>query len=629
MIDDKAGILADRGRLADALQIAGAKLRTASGAIVCPFHQDCTPSGSIYQHRDSHAWRFKCHGCGFDGDFFDVSARHHGRAVGDVLKEMTAGSRTSYRPTPAKAASKPKMVYPSIEALQAAVAEQARATLEDTFQNRNPQTNAVEIIIFRLRDGGGKKTIRQARPVPGGFVQEAPPQPWPLFGRVAVAKTRPAFVVVVEGENKVKSLAGAGVVGVCGHGGALKAHHTDWTPLAGVPLVYLWPDHDALDPETGKRKGHEHMKQAGEILQKLEPAPRLMWVDPEFLGLAEDGSDVVDYLLECGGDTKESKGEAMRCALATAAPIGGSSELSDLLEDTIAGRRRAISFPFPYMTRVTRALMPGTVSCLCGDPGAGKSLFLLDMALWWHQQGIKIAIFMLEEDRAYHLNRALAQLAENAELTDPEYLRTHPEETRASYNSHSQTLDTLAPRIDAAPDSPPSYKTLIAWMRQRAQAGCRIIAIDPITAAAVSESPWIDDLNFIMDAKKIAREFACSIILTTHPRKGRKKGTGLDDLSGGASFARLSQSVFWLIRHDKPKDVRVSGPCGPFGTKINRTLRISKSRNGPGGGLDIAFIFNPRSLRFSEQGIIAGDDANDLPESETATAAATPTEQAP
>ena len=607
MLDDKSGILADCGRLVDALQLAGAVIRGKN--IGCPFHDDRHPSGAVYQHRDSHAWRFKCHGCNWDGDIFDVLAKHQGRDVGEVLKEMTANSRPSYDPK--KQTSKPAVVYPTLEALQAAVAEHTRANLEEVYLNRNPQTDAVEMIILRLRDGGGKKTIRQASPVPGGFVLKAPAQPWPLFGRYAVAKKNPPFVVVVEGENKCKALADAGVVGVCSHGGALKAHHTDWTPLAGVAIVYLWPDHDAPDPETKKRTGHEHMKQVADLLATLEPAPRVMWIDPDTLGLDEDGSDVVDYLAEFGGDTKESKVAAIKCALSLATPIGGSTDLADYLEDAIAGRRRTLAFPWPHLTRLTCALMPGTVTAVCGDPGSGKSLWIMETFCWWHQQGVKVAVFMLEEDRVYHLSRALAQLEEEAGLANSEWTRMNPDRTRAALAARRELLDSFAPRIDAAPDAPPNHATLLTWIKQRAKAGCRIIAIDPITAAATSDKPWLDDLNFLTAAKQIMREYGASLILTTHPRKGYKRGAGLDDLAGGAAYPRFAQTVFWIVRHEKPKKVKVSSACGIFTTTCNRSIRIGKTRNGAGAGMELAYQFDPQSLRFSEQGVIAGDGDED------------------
>ena len=615
MIEPKDKIRASRQAMVDALTRAKADI-TKDSSFKCCFHEDRTPSAGIFQKEG--VWRFKCHGCNFGGDVFDVIARSTGKSVEDQLKELSGKSEDK---------KKPIVIYPTLAALQAAVARQNSGyELEETYQNTNPETGKADMIVLRLRNSSGEKTCRFARPQNGGFAQKAPAKPWPLYGRNRIAKLMPEDVVVVEGEKCVHAIAGAGIVGATNHDGALSGHHTDWGPLAKVKTVYLWPDHDAIDAGTGKRKGHEHMKQVATLLAKLEPAPRVMWIDPEFLGLDEDGSDVVDYLAEYGGDTVESRAAAIQCALATATPIGGSSDLADFIDDAIAGRRRTVAFPWPHLTRLTRALMPGTVTCICGDPGAGKSLLVIEAGWWWHRQGVKIAIFMLEEDRSYHLARALAQLEENSDLTDAEWILANPEKAKAAYANHRDLLDTFGPRIDAAPDAAPNHVTLLVWIKQRAEAGCRVIIIDPVTAAAVSEKPWLDDLNFLTVAKNIMREHGASLVLTTHPRKGRKRGTGLDDLAGGAAYPRFAQTVFWLVKHDKPMDVRVSGPCGPFTARINRSIRIGKTRNGPGGGMELAYLFDPGSLRFSEQGIVVGD-ADEPAQTEDPFANNTPAEQ--
>jgi hypothetical protein len=46
----------------------------------------------------------------------------------------------------------------------------------------------------------------------------------------------------------------------------------------------------------------------------------------------------------------------------------------------------------------------------------------------------------------------------------------------------------------------------------------------------------------------------------------------------------------------------------PFSTTINRAVRLGKTRNGPGSGMDIGFIFDGKTLRFSEQGPIESED---------------------
>jgi hypothetical protein len=152
-----------------------------------------------------------------------------------------------------------------------------------------------------------------------------------------------------------------------------------------------------------------------------------------------------------------------------------------------------------------------------------------------------------------------------------------------------------------------------------AAAGCRVIGIDPVTAASTSEKSWIDDLRFLMTVKSIVREYGASLVLVTHPRKGRRPTSSLDDLAGGAAYPRFSQTVMWIRRLDKDKSVLVAGPCGNFTTQINRSIRLSKTRNGRGAGVELGYVFDGKTLRFSEQGAVlknkpAGDVKDEIRE---------------
>jgi hypothetical protein len=156
-------------------------------------------------------------------------------------------------------------------------------------------------------------------------VKEAPPKPWPLYNRTRVAASD--TIVVVEGEKCVHALADIGIVATTAPGGAGKAPHADWTPLA-EKTVYLWPDADPVNPpkhpHAGKRTGIEHMKDVAQQLQALEPPPLVLWLDVDQLGLPPKG-DVVEYLDTYGGDTAETKRNAITCALQLAEPMGASA----------------------------------------------------------------------------------------------------------------------------------------------------------------------------------------------------------------------------------------------------------------------------------------------------------------
>jgi hypothetical protein len=327
-----------------------------------------------------------------------------------------------------------------------------------------------------------------------------------------------------------------------------------------------------------------------------------MWIDPTEFGLPDKG-DVVDYLTLYGGDTAEARRVSITCAMDLATPAGASDPLRVRIEDAKSGKLASAPWPGRSLTVLSKALLPGTVTAVCADPGFGKSFFALESFAYWHSIGIKAAAFMLEDGQDYHLNRILAQLEENGDLADIDWIRTNPDVADEAYARHRVKLDAMAPWLDAN-DEPVDYGLLLDWMERRAAQGCRVLLIDPVTAVPVKDKPWVEDQKFIMRAKQIVRKHGASLVLMTHPRtgKGGVKGS-LSDLAGGAAFPRFSHTVLWLDRHDKPKRVEIVGPVGAFVTDVNRTLRMSKTRNGRGAGMALGYVFDHK-LKFAEQGVI-------------------------
>jgi RecA-family ATPase len=264
--------------------------------------------------------------------------------------------------------------------------------------------------------------------------------------------------------------------------------------------------------------------------------------------------------------------------------------------------------------------MPGTVTCLCGDPGCGKSFKILQACLSWHASKIKTCIFELEEDRAYHLNRALGITHGMCCLIDPDWIENNADMARSAVDGASKFLDEFGRHMWEAPQDQVSLESLDSWVKDRARAGYEIIVIDPITAASAEDKPWIADLEFLMSVKSTARQYGCRVVLVTHPKKGGKSGKGMDDMAGSAAYSRFSQTVLWLERYDVPKEVRVL----PYGTaieewtKINRAVHIRKARNGKGAGMKIGFHFEGERLQFDELGMILPQTKNENNDSEEA-----------
>ncbi|GAG55060.1 unnamed protein product, partial [marine sediment metagenome] len=385
-----------------------------------------------------------------------------------------------------------------------------------------------------------------------------------------------------------------GIPAVTSHSGATNPHRTDWTLLAGK-TVYLWPDNDAV--------GLDYASKVISILSGLDPKPKIYQLDPAKLGL-EPKEDCFDILAEIEG--QKEKAEAAEHILTLAEPIetGPAAELSKLHKAIIEGEYSAIDFPWQNLSSLTQALLPGAVLLICGDPGSTKSFFLLEAFAYWYEQGINLALYELEEDRAYHLNRALAQRIKNSQLLKPDWVRQNPSQVREAFNKNRDFLEGFGCSISDAPDKQLTIDGLASWAEDRAKDGCRIIAADPVTMLQQERDTWLQDAALMERMKTIARQYACSIILVTHPKKGRKKAVGLDELAGGTAYTRFSQSVLWIQHHSKPEKSMVWTPCGRETITHNKTISILKSRNAPGAGKKLAFDFCGDSFCLNEKGII-------------------------
>ncbi|MCC5830900.1 MAG: hypothetical protein JJU36_15750 [Phycisphaeraceae bacterium] len=589
----------DRSALVGLLAQAGSKVRGASCTCPSPTHEDHRASASI--HEAGGIWRVKCHSCGWSGDVFDVQALVEGRTLPDVLKDARgrperrswaiSDQAVTERPEARrKRSSGPGGRFPDLDSIRAKVPH-----CTEVFEYRKPD-GAVHCLVVRSDHPGEGKSIRQMIHDPEGGYRWGGPGggPHPLFGLELIADAD--SVVVVEGERCATVLQRHGIAAVTSLGGAGKAHLTDWRPLAGKRII-IWPDNDA----PGERHGRDVVR----ILEALNPAPSIKWLDPGLLYLSPK-DDCIDFIENLSVETDAQVGEALRETLKLAAPIGPSTGVVGILEDAISGRRQCIDWPWPLVGGLSKALLPGTITLLAAPPGASKSFMLLEAAASWHQAGISIAVMELEDGRAYHLRRALAQRTGIADLTDDSWCREHPDKARAAYRDHAAWLDSFGRCIHDYPgDSHPEYAGALKWITHQAEAGKRIIAVDPLTICKTDARPWEADQDFMVQAKAIIEGSAASLVLVLHPRKGATD-RGVDDLSGGASFGRLAHTVLFLEALPEPRSVAIRDRLSGIKSEesINRIIHISKARNGKGSGLRIGATFSAETLRLVEHGIV-------------------------
>ncbi len=554
----------------------------------CPFHDDQHPSAGIYRN-EAQQFCFKCQTCGVQGSIIDIIAKVENVPAADVLKRLKKSNGASQRSQPKELTPK---VFESMEALKSSMP----FPIENTHPYTDPATGEVDLIVFRLKTPEGK-TYRQCSPVPGGWIQKKPKGLLPLYNRhrVMAADT----VVIGEGERVVEAFQKQGITATTSSGGAGKAHLTDARLLVGKNII-LWPDSDKI--------GADHMDDWEAILQKLEPAPRISRIEPADLDLSGK-EDVVDFIeqLKASGCNDISAG--LNEALDKAKIKGIAAGVGDLIEDIIAGRRIAVKWPWVRLGGLTKALVPGTTTLLCGNVGASKSFLVLQAVVFWFLAGIKFALYELEENRTYHLRRCLAQITSTSSLTDEDWIKDNPETARKLYADNTEFLDSFGVCIHASPETQPTLTQVAQWIEDRAKVGCRVIAVDPITAADTGgQKTWEADKVFLNSIAKTADIYQCSIVLVTHPIKV-VSFPDVTQLQGGAAYQRACQTILWLESHNE-KTGQVKASCGTIDQDYNRTLHILKARNGKGQGARLAYNFTGDTLKLSELGIIVREKKN-------------------
>ena len=572
----------------------GAKFK--GKACRCPFHEESNPSAGIFE-KNGH-WFFKCHGCGVAHDIFSVLAVVNKTTVAQELQKVGANEFL-------RNCEPAQRIYGTIKDVETDIARwQDCERIENVFTYTHPTSGRVELAVVRWwHRQQQKKKFTQVSPTPGGFWLKGVIGQNPIYNRKRVAEAD--TVVVVEGEKCVHALHDIGIIATTSPAGAMNGDKADWTPLAGKTCI-LWPDADEPTDEFPNGKGVEHMRQVQKILATLSPPARLAMVNIAQLDM-KPGGDAADLIARYrkGFSVAETKA-LIDEVLADADPVGIMGEFLKEIEAIMAGQRRVIPFPWGQVTASSRALMPGKVTCICGDGGAGKSLWVGQCLVdWCDMIDAKACIYHLEDDRNYHMFRALAQMSGEARVTDPDWVLGNQPAMNDIVKLYAQKLEKVGARIFEAPDDQVSLAMLTKWVEDRAKEGFEIICIDPVTATEAAARPWIEDLKFITRCKVICRRYGCRVIFVTHPRTGAKQGkANHNDMAGGAAYPRFAHTVFWLERNDAEASYKVyDGQMTTF-RQPNRVLLIAKARNGPGAGRRIALQFEPATLNYVELGLI-------------------------
>ena len=289
----------------------------------------------------------------------------------------------------------------------------------------------------------------------------------------------------------------------------------------------------------------------------------------------------------------------------------GLDDLAAWMADARAGRASPIPLPWPMLTRMSKATLPGSVVVLAADPGAGKSMLTQQAVLHAQAHGIRCASLLLEESRVFWICRALAMLAGSAQAGDAEWHRYHADQAAALVETHLERLNQYGTSITTCPAAGIGLSALATWAESSAAAGARLLVIDPLAVAQPSRPDRLvaETDAMLAGLKRTAQRHAAVAVLVTHPRKGDPKRNGgeplMDDLAGSSGLQRFADAVLWLKAVDDQEPTAIADADGVVrSTSINRRVKVLKCRNGTASGMSFGLRFVGATLTTEEVGIV-------------------------
>lgn len=580
----------DYNELVEVLENAGAVFKANGRDFKCPFHEDSNPSAWVRQNA-SGFWKFKCFRCEASGTVWDAQAEATGVSVSRLMSEARAGV------APARQVSIKKRIVPQErkEKPTFATFEELDSTIKCAIARYRYEDaeGILRMMVYRVPTSGGGKAFWQAtQREDGRWILENHLQTQLLYNLPAVMAS--PFVVVTEGEKASDALIELGICATTSPMGKGNADDADWSPLAGK-IVYIWRDFDD--------DGLIYQNDVSKLLEQLNPKPSVRVVYVE--GLRLNRKDDAYNFIQATEGTIETKKAAVREALRATRPTGLVAEFDELIDAIEAGKLQPIEWPWRVFNDLVKFSTPGTVSLLVGAPGSRKSFGLMEAVNYWFDKSTPFSIFELEDKRRYHALRAISQRMAMPQLLDFSWCRENVQLMREIRDENEQFLSVIGSCMDGEAEEQATNESICDWVQARAESGSKIIVVDPITAAAKNLKPWVEDGKMIHRLKDIAMRHDANITIVAHPRKGWQQ-IGMDELSGGAAYSQLFQSIAWIDRHKESKQDFICTNMGTAKFWHDTTLHILKTRMSQGQGVRIAMDFD-RSLTFREMGIITSE----------------------
>lgn len=618
-----------------------------TGFVRCPRpeHEDNHPSAKFYEQNGR--WRVHCFVCATGFDYYDVRGFYGAETeegetnmdenIVKMSPHVAANIFGIPRPPPAAngntapgntaavncavtsaALNKATAGWSSVKARVSDMRSRNRLITDLTVYGYKNAEGEVDFAVIRYYvHGEPKKSFIQMRRTSRGTWVDGAPEKTPLYNLPEVLKA--PKVLVVEGEkdaNTFNSFGIADIVATTVAGGANGVVKSDLTPLIGKRVI-TWRDNDEV--------GYLYEKNIIDTIRAMDPGYNLGYIDIGGLGLLEK-EDLTDYFAHYPSQNRDDQATHAELLVMDAVDINPERDHDEWIEDRISGKSAALTIPsMPTVAEMTRAIKPGTVCFMPGNPSSGKTWVLLEMMTHYLDNGITTKALFLEEPENFYRDRLYAQLSQNSGFLDDKFSNENPELVREIKRVHAERASRVARHALIVEALPHDHKTreldksdhqnilmtydkIADWAAFQLHLGAKVLIIDPITAAAPNERPWEADQKFLLKIKRLAVFHSAVVVISTHPKGGIAGNPETGGMAGCTAFERFAQTVLWLeIRNVQERKIVQSPTKGEVETSVDLYCHIRKARNGFGRGKRIALHFNPLAMRVEEYGMVLRD----------------------
>lgn len=488
----------------------------SKGMAICPWHADKKPSLQIHQH--DGRWTWKCFACDIGGSIVDLLMRCESIDEKVAIKKLLDEYGDNIKRGRVREGSTPEIerahIYRDLEGrevLRKVKYKKNPRGMTWIFQHKGengswqPKTGTQELIPYRLDTFKGQETA-----------------------------------IICEGEKDADRVAGLGfpmatTSSPTGQGNLPVSIIKYFKSFKGVVFLY----------DVGAEK---QVERHAATLKEAYPELEIIILS---VPLEAREADISDYL-----DQAKDENAAFKVLLDTAAKLREGAD-----EDVIEFRLSDVT-PRPLSWLWYNRILLGSYSCICGDPGGGKSIFI---------------------------SHICARLTKGTPLPDRQL--NDPKGTVLYYVAEENLQDTVRVRAeDAGADlskfivipgekkgggffslsDPEDLKDLEKKIKRHGDVVC--VVFDTLTT-------YLGNISGIDECKvraamapliRLAEKYHIAIIGIAHLNKDQQKNF-LYRLSGTIAFMALARAV-WLIKKDDDTNQRYFAPLKYNNLKDPTTL---------------------------------------------------------